>query len=69
LEQQVGHPAQGLVEFVDMAEWPEAEPVPGILILKISGSLNFATIGRIQTLYVLPFACQPQPLLIVCSLT
>ena len=38
-------------EYVDVAQWPDAEPVPGLLILKLTGAVNFATIGRIQTLF------------------
>lgn len=38
------------VEYVDISEFPEAEPVPGMIILKLTGALNFATIGRIQVI-------------------
>ncbi len=38
-------------EYVDITEFPQAQSVPGVLMVKLSGALNFATIGRIQLLF------------------
>jgi MFS superfamily sulfate permease-like transporter len=40
-----------VVEYVDIEEFPQAEPVPGMILLKLTGALNFSTIGRIEVLF------------------